>query len=89
MNCTHNRMKRWMVVLALCFASACMTGCGRTRTVYVMDDEPSRLREEIKSAKVWVFDKQSGKEIEGERDLREGQWVVSDPGEEEAEKPNP
>lgn len=65
-------------VVTLC-ASACASGCG-TRTVYVPDGEPVRLRQKIK-AKVWASDK-DGKEVAGEMEIPEGWYALPDPGEE-------
>jgi hypothetical protein len=55
-----------------------LTGCGRTRTVYVQDGEPVRLRQPVK-AKIWALDK-DGKEVEGEMVLPEGWWALPDTG---------
>ncbi len=50
-------------------------GCLRTRTLYVPDGEPVRLRETIPAAKVWVLDA-DGKPTAGEMDLPEGWYVL-------------
>lgn len=55
-----------------------LPGCF-TRTVYVPDGTPVRLRETIKKAKVWVLDK-DGKPIPSKMDLPEGWYTLPDPG---------
>ena len=66
----------WAVVL-LCVLV--LAGCG-TRTIYVADGEPMRLRETIRGAKVWVKD-QNGKTIAGRVDLLEGWYCLAMPAE--------
>ena len=51
-----------------------LTGCF-TRTVYVKDGTPVRLRETVKSAKVWVLDKE-GNPIPSKMDLPEGWFAL-------------
>ena len=63
-------------VLALCLVS--LSGCF-TRTIYVPDGTPVRLRETIRKAKVWVLDK-DGNPVAGELDLPEGWYCLPDPG---------
>ena len=58
-----------------------LSGCA-TRTVYVPDGEPVRLRETVKAAKVWVLDKE-GQPVAGRMDLPEGWFVLPDPGDKE------
>jgi len=60
-------------------SSVFMNGCARTRTVYVKDGEPVRLREPVK-AKIWALDK-DGKEIPGAIVIPEGWWALPDTGE--------
>ena len=67
----------WATVLLCMFL---LTGCG-TRTVYVADGEPVRLRETIRGAKVWVKD-QHGQNVPGEMDLPEGWFCLAVPAEE-------
>ncbi|MGE4157608.1 MAG: hypothetical protein AB7F75_00760 [Planctomycetota bacterium] len=63
-------------VLAFCLIS--LSGCF-TRTIYVPDGTPVRLRETIRKAKVWVLDK-DGNPVAGEMDLPEGWYCLPDPG---------
>ncbi|HOI56121.1 MAG TPA: hypothetical protein PLP01_12785 [Phycisphaerae bacterium] len=61
-----------------------LTGCGGgapfTRTIYVPDGTPVRLRETVKDAKVWVKDA-DGKPVAGKMDLPEGWYALPDDGE--------
>lgn len=61
-----------------------LTGCGGgapfTRTIYVPDGEPVRLRETVRSAKVWVLD-ENGKPVAGKMDLPEGWYCLPVPPE--------
>lgn len=66
-----------IIVLVVLLA---LPGCG-TRTIYVQSGEPVRLRETIRSAKVWVLD-QDGKPVAGIMDLPDGWYVLPDDGEE-------
>ena len=54
-----------------------LPGCG-TRTIYVQSGEPVRLRETIRSAKVWVLD-QDGRPVAGVMDLPEGWYCLPVP----------
>jgi len=67
----------WGAVLigALLVSSA---GCA-SRTVYVPTGEPVRLRETVRSAKVWVMGP-DGKAVAGVMDLPEGWYCLPDPG---------
>jgi len=65
-----------VALLALCLVS--LSGCF-TRTIYVPDGTPVRLRETVRNAKVWVLDK-DGNPVAGEMDLPEGWYVLPDPG---------
>jgi len=56
-----------------------LPGCG-TRTIYVQSGEPVRLRETIRSAKVWVLD-QDGRPVAGVMDLPEGWYALPVDGE--------
>lgn len=69
---------RKMARAGLCCALACLLGCARTRTVYVPDGEPVRLREPLKKVKIWALDKDK-KEVPGEMDLPEGWYALPDP----------
>jgi ABC-type Fe3+ transport system permease subunit len=63
-----------IIVLVVLLA---LPGCG-TRTIYVQSGEPVRLRETIRSAKVWVLD-QNGKPVAGVMDLPEGWYCLPVP----------
>jgi len=56
-----------------------LTGCGGgapfTRTIYVPDGTPVRLRETVKDAKVWGKDA-DGKPVAGKMDLPEGWYAL-------------
>lgn len=71
----RDRVKaRWgasIVLLALLITPGCFT-----RTIYVPDGEPVRIRETIRGAKVWVKT-QSGEEVPGEIDIPEGWFALS------------
>ena len=67
-----------MALGTLILLLVCASGCGR-RVVLVPPGEPVRLREKIKSAKVWARDKDN-KEIPGTVDLPEGWFCLPDPG---------
>lgn len=53
-----------------------LQGCG-TRTIYIKNGEPVRLRQTIPKVKVWVTDK-NGKETPGTVDLPEGWFSLPD-----------
>ena len=55
-----------------------MGGCAfqQTRTVYIQDGQPVRLRETIRNAKVWVPDK-DGNPIAAVADLPEGWYCLA------------
>ena len=63
----------WLIAPVLLFA-----GCVGTRTVYVRDGEPVRLRETVRRAKVWVLDA-DGQPIAGVMDLPEGWYALPVP----------
>lgn len=70
--------QRWKTLLLLTiFASGCLLGCLGVRTVYVKPGQPVRLRETIRSAKVWVAGS-DGKWLESVMDLPEGWYALSD-----------
>ena len=48
-----------------------------TRTVYVPDGTPVRLRETVRNAKVWVLD-ENGEPVAGKMDLPEGWYCLPD-----------
>ena len=59
------------------------SGCG-VRTIAVPETGVLRLRQTVKKVKVWVQDK-DGVWVASQADLAEGQYVLSDPGETDAE----
>lgn len=61
-------------VIAFLIVLLAMPGCG-ARTIYVPSGEPVRLREPVRSAKVWVLD-ESGKAVAGVMDLPEGWYCL-------------
>ena len=64
---TWGAVRLWpLVPILVCLMSGCAT-----RTIYVPDGEPVRLREMIRNAKVWVIDSQ-GQPAAGVMDLPEG-----------------
>ncbi len=65
-----------------CFVFCLMSAGCFTRTIYVPDGTPVRLRETIPDAKVWVLDSY-GKPVAGKLDLPEGWYAL--PMEEEEE----
>ena len=73
-------MFRFVVVMLLLSVSGCST-----RTVYVPDGEPVRLRQTVKNVRVWTMDKHGGM-VPGVVDISEGWYALPDPGEEKAGK---
>ena len=73
------RIPQSLAALLLICASALLTGCGSTRTVYVPDGDPVQLRQPLKRVKVWAWDKDK-KRVPGEMDLPEGWYALPDPG---------
>ena len=60
-----------VLIVLLCF---CLTGCF-TRTIYVPNGEPVRLRESLEGVKVWVLDSK-GTPTKGEIDIPEGWYAL-------------
>ena len=56
----------------------CATSCG-TRAIYLKPGDPVQVRETIRKAPVWVFDK-TGQKIPTTVDLPIGKYVIDDPG---------
>jgi len=54
--------------------AALLSGCS-ARTIYVPDGTPVRLRETVRSAKVWVLG-EDGKPVAGEMDIPEGWYAL-------------
>ena len=71
------KVRQTWAVLLLCIVF--LPGCG-TRTIYVPEGEPVRLRETIHGAKVWVKDPQ-GNTVAGRVDLLEGWYCLPVPAE--------
>lgn len=73
----RQRVRRHWLILAVVFLFV-LTGCGGdrfTRTIYVPDGTPVRLRETIKGAKVWI--KPEGRQpVAGVMDLPEGWYAL-------------
>jgi len=68
---TWGAARAWTLVpIAFCL----LTGCA-TRTIYVPDGTPVRLRETVRDAKVWVLDK-DGNPVPGRMDLPEGWYAL-------------
>ena len=65
-------------VIAFLVVLLALPGCG-ARTIYVPSGEPVRLRETVRSAKVWVLD-ENGKPVAGVMDLPEGWYCLPDTG---------
>lgn len=69
--------------LVLIFLGACIailiafgvSGCFSSRTVYIKNGDPVRLRQTIEKVKVWVID-EDGEAIPGEMDLPEGWFAL-------------
>ena len=73
--------RRWsgktLPVIVFLVVLLALSGCG-TRTIYVPSGEPVRLRETVRSAKVWVLD-QDGRPVAGIMDLPEGWFCLPVP----------
>ena len=75
---TRGAAKAWTLIpIAVCLFSGCAT-----RTVYVPDGTPVRLRETVRDAKVWVLDS-GGKPVPGRMALPEGWYALPPEPEEE------
>jgi hypothetical protein len=79
----RNRLRRevhrkWsgkkLPVIAFLVVVLALPGCA-TRTLYVASGEPVRLRETVRSAKVWVLD-ENGEPTAGVMDLPEGWYCL-------------
>jgi len=73
----RERVRRTWTLIPIAFLL--FAGC--TRTVYVPDGTPVRLRETVRGAKVWVLG-EDGMPVAGEMDLREGWYCLPEPPEE-------
>ena len=71
----RGRVRQTWAVSLLCIVF--LTGCG-SKTVYVAEGEPVRLRETIRNAKVWVMDA-GGKPTAGKMDLPAGWYCLPVP----------
>ncbi len=70
--------RMWSLIpIVLLLTAGCFT-----RSIYVPDGTPVRLRETVRRARVWVM-AADGKPLATEMDLPEGWYVLADPGEEE------
>ena len=72
----RRRVRRtWpLALIVVCLLSGCAT-----RTIYIPDRTPVRLRMTVRDARVWVLDKQ-GQPVPGRMDLPEGWYVLPDDG---------
>jgi ABC-type Fe3+ transport system permease subunit len=66
--------RHWLVLVMALVLPLLAAGCG-TRTIYVADGQPVRLRETVRDAKVWVHDA-AGKTVAGRMDLPEGWYAL-------------
>jgi hypothetical protein len=74
----RKRVRRtWGKALIIGAVLLLLPGCA-TRTIYVRNGEPVRLRETVHSAKVWVLDAE-GKPTPGVMDLSEGWYCLPEP----------
>ena len=73
------RRLTWLAITVVLVGCVLMGGC-QPRTIYVPHGEPVRLRQTLKSVKVWVLDA-DGKPVAGTMDLPEGWYCLPDPGE--------
>jgi hypothetical protein len=74
----RRRVRRTWPPLVLVVVCLLLSGCA-TRTIYIPDGTPVRLRMTVRDAKVWVLDKQ-GQPVPGRMDLPEGWYVLPDDG---------
>ena len=72
----RDKVKSHWGVSTLLLCSLLMFGCG-TRTVYIPDGTPVKLRESLKGVKVWVKTKE-GEIIATEMDVSEGWFILPD-----------
>jgi len=66
----------WGTSLALLCLCLCLVGCG-TKTVYIPDGTPVKLREALEGVKVWIKD-QDGNTIATVMDIPEGWYILPD-----------
>lgn len=71
-------MRILLAALTMLLAALSGVGCG-TRTVYVRDGDVLRLRQDVESVRVWVYDA-AGDPLPSRATLREG-WYVGPPPE--------
>ncbi|MCW8128914.1 MAG: hypothetical protein KIS92_00890 [Planctomycetota bacterium] len=76
-----------MAYAILCALGVSQTSCGGTRAVVVPEKEPVQLAEDVR-AHVYVETKQGRVKSNNKVTLHEGQWIVTDPGEEPDEPAN-
>ena len=67
--------KRWGKVALPLLMCLFLTGCVSTKTVYISDGEPVRIRETIKNTKVWTLDA-DGNPIAGRMDIPAGWYAL-------------
>jgi hypothetical protein len=68
-------IKSWGKVALPLLMCVFLTGCVSTKTVYISDGEPVRIRETIKNAKVWTLDA-DGKPVAGRMDIPAGWYAL-------------
>jgi len=70
---TRLRILKLLLTLLLVFVPSCLS----TRVILVPDGTPIQLREDIKAAPVWVYDK-DGERVEAITDLPAGWYCLPD-----------
>jgi hypothetical protein len=68
------KVRKYWCIIPLMMMVLSLTGCG-SRTIYVPDGTPVRLRETVPKVKVWVPD-ESGQPTAGVMDLPEGWYCL-------------
>jgi hypothetical protein len=69
--------KQALAVGMLALAFVCLPGCG-TRTIFVPDGDPARLREPVKNTPVWVMGA-DGKPVAAKMTIPAGWYCLPDP----------
>lgn len=77
----RKNLKPILLCLIVCAAVLPVSGCF-TRTIYVPDGAPVRLRQDVRGVKIWAKDA-NGKWVPGTMTLQDGWYCLSDPGENE------
>lgn len=75
---TRRKMGRWITACVIgCFVACATSGCF-TRTIYVPDGAPVRLREDVHRVKIWAKD-EAGKWVPGRMTLKNGWYAIPAP----------